>query len=88
MKSFMVMAFAIGLGAAGLSGCTSARGQQGAVIGGATGAVIGGVASHSVGGAVVGGAVGATAGYVIGKHSYPCRTRNVFGNWYTGTCFR
>jgi hypothetical protein len=88
MKSIVVMAFAVCLGAAGLSGCTSARGQQGAVYGGVAGAAIGGIASHSVGGAVVGGAVGATAGYVLGAHSYPCRKRNIFGNWYTGTCFR
>lgn len=88
MKMFMAAALALTIGATGLSGCYSARGQQGAVIGGATGAVIGGVAGHSIGGAVVGGAVGATAGYLIGSHSYPCRKRNVFGHWFTGTCFR
>lgn len=88
MKKLVVVAFALCVGVTGLSGCYSARGQQGAVVGGTTGAVIGGLASRSVGGAVVGGAVGATAGYILGANTYPCRRRNIFGNWYTGTCFK
>lgn len=88
MKSFMALALALTIGAAGLSGCTSARGQQGAVIGGVAGTAIGAVAGRSVGGAVVGGVIGAGTGYVLGAHSYPCRKKNVFGHWFTGTCFR
>jgi hypothetical protein len=88
MKIITAMALAVTIGATGLSGCYSARGQQGAVVGGVAGAAIGGLASHSVGGAVVGGVVGAGTGYILGSHSYPCRKRNIFGNWYTGTCFR
>jgi hypothetical protein len=89
MKNIVAIFLALGIGTAGVSGCTSVRGQQGAVVGGVAGAAIGGLSSRSLGGAVVGGAVGATAGYILGSRSYSCRKTSIFtGRHYIGTCFR
>jgi hypothetical protein len=41
-----------------------------------------------VGGAVVGAGVGTLAGYLVGKNSYRCQKRNIFGTLYWGTCLK
>lgn len=66
---------AAGLAAVFLVGCENlpgSKGQQGAVIGGATGAATGAVVGgekHRGLGAVIGGVLGAAGGYVIGANS-------------------
>lgn len=75
--------------AASLAGCSwTAREQNSALVGGAVGAGVGALATHSVGGAVVGAGVGTVAGYLVGKNTYRCQKRNIFGTVYWGTCIR
>jgi hypothetical protein len=89
MSKFAAIALAGVIAAASLSGCSwTPREQNSALVGGAVGAGVGALATHSVGGAVVGAGVGTVAGYLVGKNSYRCQKRNMFGTLYWGTCFR
>jgi hypothetical protein len=76
MKEFNAIHFtAIALASLMLVGCENlpgTKGQQGAVIGGATGAATGAVIGgekHRGTGAVIGGVLGAAGGYVLGANS-------------------
>jgi hypothetical protein len=89
MKRFAAIAVAGALAVSSLSGCSwTPREQNGALVGGAVGAGVGALATHSVGGAVVGAGVGTLAGYLVGKNSYRCQKRNIFGTLYWGTCLK
>jgi hypothetical protein len=89
MMKFAGIALAGALVVSSLSGCSwSPREQNGALVGGAVGAGVGALATHSVGGAVVGAGVGTLAGYLVGKNSYRCQKRNIFGTLYWGTCLK
>ncbi|HMJ89625.1 MAG TPA: glycine zipper domain-containing protein [Candidatus Acidoferrum sp.] len=76
MRNFkVVQCIAIGLVAVIFTGCENlpgTKGQQGAVIGGATGAATGAVIGgeeHRGLGAILGGVLGAAGGYVLGANS-------------------
>lgn len=76
MRSRRMLQFtAVGLAATIFTGCENlpgTKGQQGAVIGGATGAATGAVIGgekHRGLGAILGGVVGAAGGYVLGANS-------------------
>lgn len=74
-KRISVQVAAIVLTGTFFTGCESlpgSKGQQGAVVGGATGAAAGAVIGgeeHRAAGAIIGGVLGAAGGYVIGANS-------------------